>query len=243
MNPQHIPMLPLGGMTPHGCRGGSSGELHQRRREYPQRQHHNEQQDDHKCLPFRLCCQARARGSPAAQAPILIGSQWGLAEWAEIARPSFGLGDSRRLSAHGLASPAGGRKICVGSSSCARSGAFGSEVDGEAAGLASTGEGEEVLPAGAGVLADLAATGGAVGFSGGAEGLAGVGVATGAGAESGAEAGVDTGVVVLGGVAIGACTAAGAACTWGATGAVEIGRSALASNVSPQPGQKRSSLP
>lgn len=102
--------------------------------------------------------------------------------------------------------------------------------------MASAGEGEEVLTATAGVAVGLAATGGAVGFSRGAEGIGGVV----AGAESGAESEVNA-VVVLRGVAIGACTAAGA--PWGATGAVEIGRSALASNASPQPGQKRSSLP
>ena len=94
-----------------------------------------------------------------------------------------------------------------------------------------------------GVAAGLAATGGAVGLSGGVEDVAGVGVAAVAGAENGAESGVDAGVGLPGGVAIGVCAAADAACTWGDTGAVEIGRSALASNASPQPGQKRSSLP
>lgn len=108
--------------------------------------------------------------------------------------------------------------------------------------MVSTGEGE-ASTAPAGVAVGLAAIGEAVGLRRGVEGVAGVGVAAGAGAESGAEPEVDAGVVVLGGVAIRACAAAGTACTWGATGAVEIGRSALASNASPQPGQKWSSLP
>lgn len=167
MNPQHIPsqpMPPKGAVTQPGCRRGSSRKLYQSRREHPQRQHHNEQQGHHKRLPFRLCRQARARGGPAAQAPILIGSQRGLAERAEILWQSFDLGDSRRLSAHELASPRGGRKICVGSSSCARSGVFGAEAGGGSAGLASAGEGE-VLTATSGVAVGLAATGGAVGFS------------------------------------------------------------------------------
>jgi hypothetical protein len=245
------PMPPCGGMTPQGCCEGSSGELHQCCREYPQRQQHNEQQSRHEPLPFRLCRQACAGGSPATQAPILIGSQWGLAERAELSGKSFGLDDGRRRSAHGLASPRGGRKICVGSSSCTRSAACDSEAGGEEASLALAAEGEEVLTATAGVPAGLAATGGAVGFSGGVEGIAGgvegttggvEGIAgVGAGAVTGAEA--DAGLTMVGDVASGASMGAGAACTRGATGAVEIGRSALASNASPQPGQKRSLLP
>jgi hypothetical protein len=183
------------------------------------------------------------------QAPTLIGSQGCLAERAEIVRPSLGVSDSRRLSAHALASPRGGRKICVGSSSCARFGASASEAGGEAADLVSAGEGEEVLTATAGMVVGLAATGGAVGFGGGAEGIAGVGEGEGAGVAiwagdgAGAEAAAEAGALVAGGVASGACTGAGAACAWGAIGAVEIGRSALAAKDRPQPGQKQSSLP
>lgn len=241
MPPQSIPLQ--GDMTLHGCRGGSSGELHQRCCEHPQRQHHNEQQDHHKRLPFRLRRQACACRCPAAQAPTLLGSQGGLAERAKLVWQSLGVGDGRRRSAHALASPRGGRKICVGASSSIRSGVLGSEAGGEAAGWGSAGVVEDGLTATAEVAVGLAATGGAVGLSAGAEDTAGSGSAAGVGDGAGVEDAAGAGVVATGGVATGGCTGAGAACAWGATGAVEIGRSALASNDSPQPGQKRSSLP
>lgn len=221
----------------------SSGERHERCREHTKRQHHDHCERRYKRLPFRLRRQPCASGCSAVQAPTLLRFQRRPAQRTGFLRSVPTCCARGWRGGHAHTPFAGGRRIWVGSSSSTRLGSVGSAWAGS--GLVATGAAVGLMGGSAHVL----------GVAGGVDVGAGVDVGSGAevagvacggvtaGVAVGASPGVDIGVDVGAGGGVRADAATACACTGELIGAVEIGRSAFASNASPQPGQKRSSLP